>query len=73
MRGNILYLWNALRKLSWNKIKNKYNQSPKGYGNYRPWKRDTAYVSLFLFVNGNITEKSKKDLKLVKKTLLYLM
>ena len=37
----------------------------------RPWKRDTAYVSLFPFVNGNITEKSKKDLKLVKKTLYY--
>ena len=35
--------------------------------------RDTAYVSFFIYVNGNITEKSKKDLKLVKKTLLYLM
>ena len=35
--------------------------------------RDTAYVSIFRYVNGIITEKSKKDLKLVKKTLLYSM
>jgi hypothetical protein len=34
---------------------------------------DTAYVSFFINVNGIITEKSKKDLKLVKKTLLYSM